>query len=174
MLFAALVLSAACSPADEDEMVIPGNSGQTQEPADDPQQDPAKPDNEAPAANEVINLTVNGKTRTVTLVDNPSTAALKSRLAEGSIQIMMSDYGNMEKVGSLGFSLPRNDVPTTTSPGDMVLYQGNSIVLFYGSNSWSYTMLGRAAGISTRQQMLDLLGTESVTVTHSLRPQEQE
>lgn len=81
----------------------------------------------------------------------------------------MDDYGDMEKVGALGFSLPRNDVRTTTSAGDMILYQGNSVVLFYGSNTWSYTRLGRVDGVSTREQMLDLLGGKgSVTITFSL------
>ena len=119
--------------------------------------------------NNTIRLTVNGTSFTATLIENPSTNALKERLAQGSISIRMNDYGNMEKVGSLGFSLPRNDSQTTTGPGDLVLYQGNSLVIFYGSNSWSYTRLGRVDGVSTREEMLDLLGgTGDVTVTLSL------
>ena len=119
--------------------------------------------------NNTIRLTVNGASFTATLIENPSTNALKERLAQGSINIRMNDYGNMEKVGSLGFSLPRNDSQTTTGPGDLVLYQGNSLVIFYGSNSWSYTRLGKVDGVSTREEMLDLLGgTGDVTVTLSL------
>ena len=119
--------------------------------------------------NNTIRLTVNGTSFTATLIENPSTNALKERLAQGSISIRMNDYGNMEKVGSLGFSLPRNDSQTTTGPGDLVLYQGNSLVIFYGSNSWSYTRLGRVDGVSTREEMQDLLGgTGDVTVTLSL------
>ena len=94
---------------------------------------------------------------------------MKARLAQGPVDIRMEDYGDMEKVGSFGFSLPRNDASTTTSPGDMVLYQGNSLVIFYGSNSWSYTRLGRLDDASTRERVLELLGgVGTVTVTLSL------
>lgn len=80
----------------------------------------------------------------------------------------MNDYGNMEKVGSLGFSLPRNDTRITTSPGVLVLYQGNMLVLFYGSNTWRYTPLGKVDGVDTRDGMLNLLGgAGDVTLTLS-------
>lgn len=116
-----------------------------------------------------IKLSIGQNTFTATLADNPATEALKARLSQGCINIQMNDYGNMEKVGSLGFSLPRTDRSMTTSAGDIVLYQGNSIVIFYGSNSWSYTPLGKVDGISTREEMLKLLGTDSrITVTLSL------
>lgn len=91
------------------------------------------------------------------------------QLAQGSVDIRMDDYGNMEKVGSLGFSLPRNDRQTTTAPGDLILYQGNSFVIYYDTNSWSFTRLGKVDGVSTRNEMLDLLGGKGeVTVTLSL------
>lgn len=81
----------------------------------------------------------------------------------------MDDYGNMEKVGSLGFSLPRNDRQTTTAPGDLILYQGNSFVIYYDTNSWNFTRLGKVDGVSSRNEMLDLLGGKGeVTVTLSL------
>ena len=81
----------------------------------------------------------------------------------------MSDYGNMEKVGSLGFSLPRNDAQTTTGPGDLILYQGNSFVIYYDTNSWGFTRLGKVDGVSTRSKMLELLeGPGEVIVTLSL------
>lgn len=116
-----------------------------------------------------IKLSIGQNTFTATLADNPATETLKTRLSQGSINIQMNDYGNMEKVGSLGFSLPRTDRSMTTSVGDIVLYQGNSIVIFYGSNSWSYTPLGKVDGVSTREEMLKLLGTDSrITVTLSL------
>ena len=82
----------------------------------------------------------------------------------------MSDYGDMEKVGSLGFSLPKNDRQTTTGPGDLILYQGNSFVIYYDTNSWSFTRLGKVDGVSTREQMLELLGGKGeITVTVSLK-----
>lgn len=91
------------------------------------------------------------------------------QLAQGSVDIRMDDYGDMEKVGSLGFSLPRNDRQTTTSPGDLILYQGNSFVIYYDTNSWNFTRLGKVDGVSSRNEMLDLLGGKGeVTVTLSL------
>ena len=111
-----------------------------------------------------IKLTVGGKSFTATLAENSSAAALKERLAQGSVSIRMNDYGDMEKVGSLGFSLR-----ITTRPGDLILYQGNSFVIYYDTNSWSLTRLGRVDGVSTRSQMLELLGgTGSVEVTLSM------
>lgn len=72
-------------------------------------------------------------------------------------------------MGSLGFSLPRNDRQTTTSPGDLILYQGNSFVIYYDTNSWNFTRLGKVDGVSSRNEMLDLLGGKGeVTVTLSL------
>jgi hypothetical protein len=76
----------------------------------------------------------------------------------------MSAYGGFEQVGSLGQSLPRNDVQTTTDAGDIVLYSGNQIVVFYGSNSWAYTRLGRISDRSAAD-MAELLGNGNVTLT---------
>lgn len=91
------------------------------------------------------------------------------QLAQGSVDIRMDDYGDMEKVGSLGFSLPRNDRQTTTAPGDLILYQGNSFVIYYDTNSWNFTRLGKVDGVSSRNEMLDLLGGKGeVTITLSL------
>ena len=91
------------------------------------------------------------------------------QLAQGSVDIRMDDYGDMEKVGSLGFSLPRNDRQTTTAPGGLILYQGNSFVIYYDTNSWNFTRLGKVDGVSSRNEMLDLLGGKGeVTVTLSL------
>lgn len=83
-----------------------------------------------------IRLTVNGNSFSAVLEPGQTAEALRARLERGDIKIRMEDYGNMEKVGGLGFSLPRHDVRTVTGPGDMVLYQGNSLVIFYGTNTW--------------------------------------
>lgn len=116
-----------------------------------------------------IKLTIGDNTFTATLTENSSTEALKKILAQGPLSIQMSDYGDMEKVGSLGFSLPRNDRQTTTGPGDLILYQGNSFVIYYDTNSWNFTRLGKVDGVSTRAEMLDLLGGKGdVTVMLSL------
>ena len=78
----------------------------------------------------------------------------------------MSMYGGFEQVGALGTSIVRNDVQTTTSAGDIVLYSGSNIVIFYGSNTWSYTRLGRITGMSD-SKLTELLGNGDVTVTLS-------
>ena len=88
-------------------------------------------------------ITIDGKTLSVELVDNVATQTLVAALQEGDITYEAHDYGGFEKVGALGRSLPTNDTQTTTQAGDVILYSGNQIVLFYGSNSWSYTRLGR-------------------------------
>ena len=99
--------------------------------------------------------------------DNPSVEALKELCQNGGLTIQMSMYGGFEQVGSIGTSLPREDVQTTTSSGDIVLYSGDQIVVFYGSNSWSYTRLGHITDSSGRS-MEELLGSGNVSLTISL------
>lgn len=114
-----------------------------------------------------INITVNDKVLSATLVDNSSSRALIEKLKDGDITIDMEDYGNFEKVGPLGFSLPRNDKYITTSPGDIILYQGSMITIYYDKNSWNFTKLGKIDSISS-QELKDILGDGDVTITISL------
>ena len=95
------------------------------------------------SSNMVINITIDGKTLPINLVDNAATRELVAALQQSSITYEADDYGGFEKVGALGRSLPTNNSQITTEAGDVILYSGNQIVLFYGSNSWSYTRLGR-------------------------------
>ena len=104
---------------------------------------------------------------TVAWEDNASVEALRALAAEG-LTIEMSMYGGFEQVGSIGQSLPRDDQQTTTTSGDIVLYSGNQLVVFYGSNSWAYTRLGRITD-QTPEQMKALLGNEDVTITLSMK-----
>jgi hypothetical protein len=90
-----------------------------------------------------INITIDGKTLPVNLVDNEATRALVAALQKSPINYEADDYSGFEKVGGLGRSLPTSDTQTMTQAGDVILYSGNQIVIFYGSNSWSYTRLGR-------------------------------
>ena len=90
-----------------------------------------------------IKLTVSGKTLPVKIEENEATKALVAALREASITYEAHDYGGFEKVGQLGLTLPANNSQITTQPGDVILYSGNQIVLFYGSNTWSYTRLGK-------------------------------
>lgn len=109
-------------------------------------------------------IAVNGKKITVEWEDNESVKALAELAGKDGITVDMSMYGGFEQVGSLGKSIKRNDKQTTTSPGDIVLYSGNSIVVFYGSNSWSYTRLGKITGM-TDSELAELLGNGNVTLT---------
>ncbi len=115
-----------------------------------------------------IKLKVGDTVFTATLADNSSAKALLELLAEGDITIQMEDYANMEKVGSLGKSLPRNDRPTTTAPGDLILYQGHNLVIYYDKNSWNFTRLGKIEGVSGKD-LLAILGQGDVTVTLSVK-----
>jgi hypothetical protein len=92
---------------------------------------------------ETIKITISGKTLPMKIDDNTATKALVEALRENSITYEASDYGGFEKVGALGRSLPTSDTQITTQAGDVILYSGNQIVLFYGSNTWSYTRLGK-------------------------------
>ncbi len=92
---------------------------------------------------ETIKITVSGKSLPVKIVENEATKALVAALREASISYEADDYGGFEKVGPLGRSLPTGNAQITTQPGDVILYSGNQIVLFYGSNSWSYTRIGK-------------------------------
>ena len=104
---------------------------------------------------------------TVAWEDNASVEALKMLAGEG-LTVEMSMYGGFEQVGSIGQSLPRDDQQTTTASGDIVLYSGNQLVVFYGSNSWAYTRLGHITD-QTPEQMKALLGSGDVTITLSIK-----
>ena len=104
---------------------------------------------------------------TVAWENNESVEALKALAAEG-LTIEMSMYGGFEQVGSIGQGLPRDDQQTTTASGDIVLYSGNQMVVFYGSNSWAYTRLGHITD-QTPEQMKVLLGSGDVTITLSIK-----
>ena len=99
--------------------------------------------------------------------ENESVTELMKLTEENPLIINMSMYGGFEQVGSIGQSLPRDDKQTTTSSGDIVLYSGNQMVVFYGSNSWSYTRLGHISDKNT-EDMTDLLSNGDVTITISI------
>ena len=116
-----------------------------------------------------INITIEGKTMPVNLVDNEATRTLVAALQELPITYEADDYGGFEKVGYLGCSLPTNNQQITTEAGDVILYSGNQIVLFYGSNTWSYTRIGRMEYGSLDELKAFLkAGQGNITVTLSL------
>ena len=100
-----------------------------------------------------------------TLEENEAVASFVEMMRENPVSIQMSDYSGFEKVGSLGTSLPASNSQTTTHAGDIVLYNENQIVIFYGSNSWSYTRLGHVDDLTGWEEAL---GSGDVTVTFSL------
>lgn len=114
-----------------------------------------------------MKLTIGEPVLTATLADNSSVKALEEKLKDGPIAIQMEDYARMEKVGNLPFHLPTNDQPITTKAGDLILYLGNSFVIYYAPNSWRFTRLGQIEGV-TAQELKKILGRGSVTVTLSL------
>lgn len=115
----------------------------------------------------VIKLKVNEQTLIATLEDNPSAEAFAALLAKGPLKVEMDDYANMEKVGQLPQSLPRSDSQISVGPGDVILYQGNQITVYYDTNSWNFTKLAHIEG-ATANQMRTVLGDGSVDVTFSL------
>lgn len=114
-----------------------------------------------------MNIEIGDSVLTATLVENSSTDALKEVLAEGPLTVNMRDYERMEKVGPLGMDLPRNDEPITTEAGDLILYQGNALVIYYAPNSWSFTRLGKIDEV-TADELREVLGDGNVTITLSL------
>ena len=85
------------------------------------------------------------------------------KLSEGSVELDLHDYGSFEKVGPLPWTLPKNDESITTVPGDVILYQGNQITIYYDENTWDFTRLAKIGGV-TREDLLSVLGDGDVTV----------
>ena len=114
-----------------------------------------------------LNMMIGDTAVAVEWEDNESVSALKELVKDEPLVIQMSMYDDFEQVGSLGTSLPRDDEQITTKAGDIVLYSGNQIVVFYGSNSWAYTRFGHITD-KKAQEMAQLLGNGNVTITISL------
>lgn len=104
---------------------------------------------------------------TVDWEENESVEALCELCQKAPLTISMSMYGGFEQVGAIGTRLPRNDVQTKTAAGDIVLYAGNQLVVFYGSNSWAYTRLGHISD-QNAEELTVLLGSGDVTITLQL------
>ena len=115
----------------------------------------------------MLKISVNGTELTAELADNSSAKALTELLDQGKITIDMSDYGGFEKVGDLPQNLPTNDENITTVPGDIILYQGNKITIYYAENTWDFTKLGHIGNI-TQDELKAILGGGDVTVTLSI------
>lgn len=115
----------------------------------------------------MLNIQVGDATLQATWEDNSSAEALAALLEYGPITLSLHDYGNFEKVGPLPTSLPTNDTQITTTPGDVILYQGNQLTIYYDVNSWSFTRLAHIDGATT-ESLLEVLGDGDVEVTLSV------
>ena len=114
-------------------------------------------------------ITIDGQTQPVTLVDNAATQELVSKLQQGAVNVTLNSSGGFEIWGALGFSLPTSNEQINAQPGDVILYNGSNICIFYGTNSWSYTRLGKIDGLSESQLRTFLKAGESnISVTLSL------
>ena len=131
----------------------------------EPAQDSSEPETVLEETEMKLNVEVNGTIFTAALEDNAAVDAFVEMMREAPVVIEMSDYSGFEKVGPLGTSLPTSNSQTTTQAGDIVLYNSSQIVIFYGSNSWSYTRLGKIDDLTGWEEAL---GIGDVTVTFSV------
>ena len=122
---------------------------------------------ETDAENMELIMKIDGTEVSVAWENNESVDAIRKLAASGGLEINMSMYGGFEQVGSIGQSIPRSDEQTTTKAGDIVLYSGNQVVVFYGSNSWAYTRLGRITG-KTKQELAEMLGKKNVVLSFEI------
>ena len=113
-------------------------------------------------------ITIDGRTETATLVDNAATQELVARLQEAPVTVTLND-NDFEIWGSLGFSLPTSNEYIKTQAGDIVLYSGSNICIFYDSNPYSYTRLGKIYGLTESELRTFLKAGESnISVTLSV------
>ena len=114
-----------------------------------------------------LKIHVNDTTFTATLEENSSAKAFAEFLAQGDMTLDMRDYGSFEKVADLPRSFPRNDKQIDTDAGDIILYQGNSITIYYDKNSWNFTRLARIDNVN-KKRLQQILGNGNVKATFSV------
>jgi hypothetical protein len=114
-------------------------------------------------------ITIGGVTKTATLVSNSSAEALVAQLRQGNITFEAHDYGNFEKVGALGYIFPENNEQINTVPGDLILYQGSNLCIYYDTNSWNFTRIGKLDNMTQADiKTLVNAGGDNVSVTLSV------
>lgn len=161
LLLAALGLSACGTGETSDVPTSP----QPQSSVSQPENGHLTEGNTSTPEEPMLKITVGEYELLATFEDNPSAQEFQQLLAQGPVTIEMEDYGGFEKVGPLGTTLTRSDASITTQPGDVILYQGNQITIYYGTNSWTFT---RLAKIEDADDLKDKLGVGTVSVTFSL------
>lgn len=119
-----------------------------------------------PIEKKYVYATINNQVLEIALEDNSSVDALLEKLNDGDVIVVMHDYGNFEKAGSLGFTLPRKDANITTTQGDVILYQGNQITIYYDENTWNFIKLGHID--ISHAELMSILGSDDVKVVFSI------
>lgn len=132
-----------------------------------PETNETKLEIEPEETNYMMKIEIGDKVFTATLAENSTVDAFKALLADGSLVLNMHDYANMEKGADLGVSLPQNNEPMNTQAGDIILYQDRTFVIYYDTNSWSLTPIGKINNVDA-QALRAALGSGDVTVTLSL------
>jgi len=129
---------------------------------------PSQPESDKGAVPMKLKIHVNDTTFTATLADNSSADAFAEYLSQGDLTLDMHDYGSFEKVADLPRSFPRNDTQINTDAGDIILYQGKSITIYYDKNSWNFTRLGKIDNVD-KKRLKQILGDGNATVTFSVK-----
>lgn len=162
LLTSAVMLS--CKSSDDDPTPQTAEVQPVEEIENNNTQD--NPPNNDPVMAQKFFITVSGKTITAVFADNTSAKALYEALKSAPITYTAQDYGNFEKVGDLGKSFPKNDEPIDTEPGDIILYQGHNLCIYYDNNSWTFTRIGKIENLS-QTELKEFLnaGGGSVEVT---------
>lgn len=162
LLAVCIVSMAACSQK-EDLKEAEDNSGVETEAAEETG---SSGDTESDADEETftMRMKINDTDVNVAWENNDSVKALAELASAEPVTIQMNAYGGFEQVGPIGTTLPSNDTSIKTKAGDIMLYTSDQMVIFYGSNSWSYTRLGSITGKSS-SELRDLLSGNGVTIT---------
>ena len=174
-LTALLICLSACGSAPKitENPGVPDRPEETAEAADTlsapEEEDVQSVPDETAEEETMIYAHIGDRTLTIRPADNSSAEAFAALLEEGDLTVDMRDYGGFEKVGPLGTSLVTNDERITTEPGDVILYQGNQITIYYDVNTWTFTRLGRVEGL-TPEELRDALGDGDPTAVFSLKP----
>lgn len=170
MTVTAVMCFASCGTLPENDPVpadAPGDpiSGTDEAVAYEPE-DPENTEENMETETIKLKLSVNGTELTLTLADTAAAGELAEKLKTGPVTVTLNEYGGFEKVGKLPWTLTRNDGSVVTEPGDIMLYQGDQMTIFYNPNSWSYTKLGHIDEMSG-EELEKLFGEGSITVTLS-------
>ncbi len=155
------------SSATQPSATAPAGTQATPETEQQPDQNKEEAQSEADQAQEgdmMLQMSIGGTPVAVAWEDNEAVEALRELCKDQALTIEMSMYGGFEQVGSIGSTLPQSDVQTTTSAGDIMLYSGDQMVVFYGSNTWAYTPLGHITD-KTQAELTQLLSNGNVTLT---------